>query len=509
MGGQLRHAPRGRNSTIKDVTVRIAALFLGLIAGLFALLAPSALGVDLMSPFLNFWADTTSERLLGTTLWYAIAGAALVGGVVATATPGFAAVLLLGAAAGWLGIAVSVPQLFTYHLLVPAGAAAMAAIFAFIAGELQLRQRRMARRNRRLEVADDAMGGEIERETALRMDPLMMPRSEAPTPQKRVIPLTLSDVTVMPPPAAGEAPRWQDLDPPPRRRDPDIWAEPRREAAPLAMEVPAAPDPILDVEVEVEPEVPEREPHDAKRSGRRRGGGALAAALAAVVAVLVVGVLAAGGYLLYRDGTFDALLSPNAAQVSEDVAPVVVANSEPEMVAKPAEPARIELPKLPSQPTLVAAAPEAPATAPPVRIAAVPAPVSYEDPFSYCSAVGTIDHVDYRYAGPAFTEEMTRALLIPPGSSRDRVRWRCVNGTVLACTSYFGPVCDMTPTVIEMREFCERNPNVAQLLAPNGPWSCADGKPKLPDTASWPVDARGFLPGAWVTIAGPDAPPAG
>ncbi len=135
--------------------------------------------------------------------------------------------------------------------------------------------------------------------------------------------------------------------------------------------------------------------------------------------------------------------------------------------------------------------------------------VNGSDLASYCAAVGTIDYVDQRYAGPAVTEAMTRVLLVPAGSARDRVRWRCVDGAVFACTSYVGPICDMTPTVVEMREFCERNPNVGQLLAPNGPWSCADGKPQLPADASWPVDERGFLPQAWIKVPSTEAAPAG
>jgi hypothetical protein len=145
----------------------------------------------------------------------------------------------------------------------------------------------------------------------------------------------------------------------------------------------------------------------------------------------------------------------------------------------------------------------------PSHVAAAPAPESYHDPFSYCRSVGTIDYIDQRYGGPAVTEAMTQALLIPASTPRDRVRWRCFEGAVLACTSYVGPICDTAPTVIEMREFCERNPNVDQLMAPSGIWSCADGKPQLPADASWPVDARGFLPQGWVTVPDPMAAPAG
>lgn len=518
LGSAGRHASAAgaHTKTIGETTVRIAALFLGMIAGLFALLAPSALRIDLMSPFLEFWTTTSNERLLGTIIWYAIAGAALLGGLLATVTPGFAALLLLGAAVGWLGVAISVPQLFTYHLLAPAAAAALAALFAFLAGELQVRRRRLARRNRKLAAEVPEADSEFEREAALRMDPLLMPRQDAPPPPKRQIPLTLSDVTATSRPAA-EPTRWQDLDAPqpPRRRDPDMWAEARRELSP---EVPAPP-PVRPVPAQParhpEPEVryePARRAPAATQPVRRRSG--FVAAMAAVAAVLVLGLMAAGGYVLYRNGTLATLLSPpgEATAITAD-APAATATVVP-------APAKVELPAVSAKTTPVAAAPSASTTpaaeavppaeaaapvAEPLRVAAAPPPESYDSPFAYCRAVGTIDYVDHRYVGPAVIEAMTRTLLIPADSARDRVRWRCFEGAVLACTSYIGPICDMAPTVLEMREFCERNPNVEQLLAPSGPWSCADGKPQLPLNASWPVDARGFLPQGWIKVADPEA----
>jgi hypothetical protein len=553
--------------------VRIAALFLGLIAGLFALLAPSALRIDLLSPFLDFWTATSNERLLGTTIWYAIAGAALLGAVLATVTPGFAALLLIGAAAGWLGIAISVPQLFTYHLLAPAGAAGIAALFAFLAGELQVRRRRLARRNRKLAAeAPEENDSEFEREAALRMDPMLMPRQDPPPPPKRAIPLTLDDVTVTSRPAS-MPPRWQDLDasPPPRRHDPDMWAEARREQlepaeAPRARVAPEPRPDVWDREPETrrrEPEMRERdsdtrrrepetsrrereprresprrpEPEARRRSSRGEHGNVWVAAFAAVGAVVGLAIIAAGGYLINRDGSLDALFGQPTApatvvssQAPATPGPVAQPTVAATVAATPAPAAKLELPAaattpavstapavsttpaVPADVALATPAPAVEATAPaaaPTRLAAAPAADSYDDPSAYCRAVGTIDYVDNRYAGPAVTPEIASALLIPAGSARDRVRWRCFEGAVLACTSYIGPICDMAPTVIEMREFCERNPNVEQLLAPSGTWACIDGKPQLPADASWPIDARGFLPQAWIKVPDTGAATAG
>lgn len=486
--------------------MRIAALLFGMIAGLFALLAPIALRTDLMPAFLEFWATTSSERMLGALAWYAVPASALLGGVLATITPGFAALLLLGAAAGWLGMAISVPQLFTYQLLGPAAAAGIGALLAFFAGELEVRRRRLARRSRRIVAEAPEADSEREREAAFRMDPLLMPRQETVTPPRHAIPLTLSDVTVTAWPA-GEAAHRQDHDPPlaPGRREPGAWSEARREPPAPAIDLSMRrEEPGLVGEVRDSDARPEPRSRRSAREERRAGGGAMIAAMAAVGAVVGVGLLAAGGYLLYRDGALDTLFS-------ESPVPVVAATGDAPGAAlpkQPTPPAKLELPAAPAQ--SVAALPAAsgtvePSTAP-LRVAAGPAPERYDDPFSYCGAVGTIDYIDQRYAGPAVPDAITRALPIAASAARDRVRWRCFEGTVLACTSYVGPICDSAPTVIEMREFCERNANVEQLLAPNGPWSCVDGKPQLPADASWPVDARGFLPQGWVDVPDPGVP---
>lgn len=520
-----------------------------MIAGLFALLAPSALRIDLISPFLEAWTATSNERLLGTIIWYAIAGAAMLGGLLATVTPGLAASLLLGAAVGWLGIAISVPQLLTYHLLAPAGAAALAALFAFLAGELQVRRRRLARRNRKLAAEAPELDSEFEREAALRMDPLLMPRQDAPPPPRRPIPLTLDDVTVTSRPVS-EPPRWQDLDlpQPPRRHDPDLWAEARREqlrpAAPEAPRAPVAPEPRAELRDREPPRARQPQPElrrDSQRYPDRQPverGRAWVPVLAAVGAVFGLAILAAGGYLMVRDGALAALFGQpgSPAVVASSGAPSTESAAAPPVAPQAVAAPRLQLPATPAATTNVAALPEAPATAapavtapsPPVAAASAPAiapllaepetvparvavapPQTYDDPFAYCRAVGTVDYVDYRYTGPATVEAITSTLLIPAGSARDRVRWRCFEGAVLACTSYIGPICDMAPTVLEMREFCERNPNVEQLLAPSGTWACIDGKPQLPANASWPVDARGFLPQGWIAVTDPKTTGAG
>ncbi len=77
---------------------------------------------------------------------------------------------------------------------------------------------------------------------------------------------------------------------------------------------------------------------------------------------------------------------------------------------------------------------------------------------------------------------------------------------MLACSSYVGPICDVTPSVEEMRAYCKRNPNITRWFAPHGIWSCVNGKPELPADANWLVDDRGFMPRAWIAVRVPDPP---
>ena len=586
------HSPRplgmfaaGASDGRRGYDLRILALLLGLAAGLFGLLAPIALRTDLMSPFMALWSSTPGDELIGKIIWYGVPAAAVLGGVLATVTPGFAVVPLALAALGWVAIGLALPDQFDYRLMAPAAASGLAAVLALVSAELAVRRRRMQRRKRRsLAEMDDGVD-EIEREAALRMDPLAIPREQVVRP-RRAVPLNLDDVTVAAQPDDSISHR-QDLEAEsePRRSKPDIWGEairPERENpveveqvvefepepqpspaqrgfrwdradAPIGQRFPGAqapgprivevrraspapeprPRPVAEQERPVaaeaarpaavreampnwpEPEVgrsrwTDEEPaHD-----RRRGGGLAPAALLAVVIVLLVGAVATGGYFAYRAGWVTQLVATAMPAPDVDARPdgPVVASTE---IAASPEPARQALappePELPAtapgtatpETSALATLPAKPAAAPAAQALAGP---TYTDPFAYCSSVGTVDFVDERYRGPLVIPVITRALAVPDNAPRDRVHWRCAGGTVVACASYIGPVCDLAPTVDEMRGYCARNPNAPQLLAAHGAWSCVNGQPRLPSDASWPVDGRGFRADSWVVVKPAAAP---
>ena len=556
--------------------VRIAALFCGLIAGLFALVAPVGLGIDLLTPFLKLWGATPGQQLLGTVAWYAPPALAVLGGLLAFVAPGPGALLLLGAGLGWIGFGVFDGALMRVELLVPGVASLAAALMAFLAGELELRRRRAARRNRRDVLRDERDGRDLRdgidridrserperteraertertdradtaarareeamaREAAFNMDPLTVTREEAPPRPSREIPLTLEDVV----PAETQEPRrrapeniWPDT--PTARRSvfdrssgPDL--QPRRslfDRPATRVERPVddrrdRPQP-RESERDRDRDYREREYYDDEPTPRRN---LLMWFAAANVAVLVVIALVVGYLMVDRGPPATAAVAEATAPAAAPVTPAgqagntttvteaKAADSErltpnvwPELAQPGSQQANLPALPMPTAETPLAATvgPAAATVAEATPGAATPAAATFSDPFAYCGAVRTIDYVDSRYVGPRFTADIADALRVPMESAPDRVSWRCVDGVIYACASFDWPVCAMTPTAQEMVDYCQRNPGVTRLLAPNGTWSCEGNKPRIPDGASWPVDARGFFPNAWIPVLPPQRP---
>jgi hypothetical protein len=536
---------RGRRDGCGVGVLRVAALICGLIAGLGALVAPMAMGVDLMTTFLALWGTAPSQQLLGTVAWYAPIAAAVLGGLLAFVAPGLGAIVLFAAGAAWIGIGVVDARFARLELLVPGFVGIAAAVLAFLAGELEVMRRRAARRARRDSLREanspdesqdwrtepserraptmnvsalsrDAAAREREealaREAALRMDPLTVPRDEAPPRPTHEIPLTLEDVvptealgraqssaeTIWP---SSSAPRRSVFDGPdeidlqPRKslfERPAVRVE-RRETAREEKRPERTRDAHL---ASTAPPVEYRDERDERRP--RRGA---VMWLVAVNVVLLAALAVGAGYYFLADRT-KVPAGATAEQQPAPSAPAEVASdtSMPVAEAPPAEPERLEANVLP------ALAPDAVEPLPTLPMAPADSPGApavagtFDNPFDYCRAVGTVDYVDARYVGPHLTAEIADALRVPLASAPDRVSWRCAGGAVMACASFDWPVCAMTPAAPEMIDYCLRNPGATRLLAPNGTWSCDGNKPKLPEGANWPVDDRGFYPAGWIPV---------
>ncbi len=475
--------------------MRILALLLALVAGFFALFADDLLDRQLMAQFMAAWPAGESWHSAALAVWYGLPAAAIVAGLLALLAPGMAAALLLVVVAGWGAMGLLLPAFSAPELAIAPGAALVASVFAMVAGELQVRQARSMRRRLRgariLEEDQDdaeedaarymAAADEIsERERALNAEPELLSRERRASPA--LSSLAAAERRSDPIRTARSPAGW---DSPPRRdREPEIPAEfdpftrrvpPQLEQEPLATpQAEPEPEPDLGwVERRAEPR-PERahtapiaEPEDmVEPPAPRRGGIGVGAALLLGLNLLVVAALAALAGYLYA--------------TSDRTPPPVAAIAQPD-----------------------AASPGAPAPAAPAAVA----DASWNDPFAYCTAVGTIDAPDGRYVGPPVPVAISAGVRAPAAASADRVKWRCFEGRVMGCKSYQWPVCDKVPTTAELVAYCAQNPNVPRLLAPAGTWSCENGQPRLPAGISWARDARGFEAAGWTIVPQPSGSP--
>jgi putative hemolysin len=142
---------------------------------------------------------------------------------------------------------------------------------------------------------------------------------------------------------------------------------------------------------------------------------------------------------------------------------------------------------------------------------------SYEDPFAYCAAVGTIDTPGPDYTGPQVPESVAKGLQTamnapdtPLSVLESGSYWRCMDGSVYACFVGANLPCeakantDRAPTQEEI-DYCLQNPASDFIpAAVTGretvyEWSCVDGAPQIVKQVFQP-DAQGFLSEIWYKI---------
>jgi hypothetical protein len=155
---------------------------------------------------------------------------------------------------------------------------------------------------------------------------------------------------------------------------------------------------------------------------------------------------------------------------------------------------------------------------------------TFDDPFAYCAAAGTIDRPDSRYIGPHQTREMVigfaRAAEVPPTSSLwsgtnpgPALAWRCANGALMVCSYGANIPCDgkantsaePTQAIID---WCanpppgpERGPRFgvpASVTGHNtiylGAWECIEGEPVITGQP-FEVDGQGYIARFWYQIS--------
>lgn len=143
---------------------------------------------------------------------------------------------------------------------------------------------------------------------------------------------------------------------------------------------------------------------------------------------------------------------------------------------------------------------------------------TYDDPFAYCRAVGTVDAPDDRYDGPAIPDllaEKLRAAVgapedAPLGLFREGAIWRCMDGAVFACTVGANLPCatkaDSGRTPSEpMRQFCREQPDAPVIpavvtgRATVYGWRCAGGE-AVAEGPPRAIDSAGFLADIWYRL---------
>ncbi len=144
---------------------------------------------------------------------------------------------------------------------------------------------------------------------------------------------------------------------------------------------------------------------------------------------------------------------------------------------------------------------------------------TYEDPFDYCAAVGTIDAPGSQYTGSPMPEVVIHKLKSALGMAADAPLsfllygsfWRCMEGEVYACTVGANIPCttkaDSSPEPAKpLQEFCRTQPNATVIpavvtgRATIYDWRCSGGQPII-ERQMWEIDEAGFLSDIWYRIS--------
>ena len=140
------------------------------------------------------------------------------------------------------------------------------------------------------------------------------------------------------------------------------------------------------------------------------------------------------------------------------------------------------------------------------------------DPFAYCAAVMTADEPAAPYAGPAIPPKIVtgirRAVGLAATAPEDWIargaRWRCMDGSVVACFVGANLPCDekadlRRTSTSAMRAFCEANPNADAIpISTTGratvfQWRCRNDAPAIVRQIAHP-DASGYIAEIWHKI---------
>lgn len=179
---------------------------------------------------------------------------------------------------------------------------------------------------------------------------------------------------------------------------------------------------------------------------------------------------------------------------------------------------------------MVGCAPVAPQAVSPLAGESVPAASSaaesplaeavvetFDDPFAYCAAVGTVDEPDERYTGEELPDAIAEGIRAAWGSEdvdlevfRMGTVWRCMDNQVYACNVGANLPClaqgdESSEPTQPMADFCAENPGsdfipaVVTGRTTVFNWACDDTEPVVVDQYT-ELDSRGFMEFIWFPL---------
>jgi hypothetical protein len=144
---------------------------------------------------------------------------------------------------------------------------------------------------------------------------------------------------------------------------------------------------------------------------------------------------------------------------------------------------------------------------------------TFLDPFTYCSAVVTIDKPDARYSGEAVPDSVIQGYIKaaalqtstePIDIFKKTTIWRCMDKQVYACNFGANLPCDSKANIDKtstqaMADFCKANANSDFIPAAiTGhdtiySWHCVKDAPEMLEQISQ-VDAAGYIANIWYKL---------
>jgi hypothetical protein len=154
----------------------------------------------------------------------------------------------------------------------------------------------------------------------------------------------------------------------------------------------------------------------------------------------------------------------------------------------------------------------------PTAVVANPEQPVYDDPFTYCAAIGTIDTPNEQYTGPKMPDSIVEGMLKQGIVSSDaplefqkNAVWRCMDHSVWVC--HFGanlPCLEKADTskvaTSAMEDFCKASPTAESIpavvtgRATVFEWKCNAGKPEIVRQV-FQVDHQGYLANFWYKLS--------